>query len=367
MRIILCVATTLIALAAASCGGSSGPAAGGSQQTLEDVMAAVQGLDAEAREAKLLELAKAEGAKIVFWYSTMPKGKADRVIKAFEDAYGIGVTGQDTDSEAIVQRVTEEASAGVSTPDVIFTQPDAIQGLDDGGLLGPYAPGPGSLIPEEAVRDGGRFVGARSSITTLGWNTDLVAPGEAPRTWEELADPRWKGKLSLSPSDSDWYAYLFTYWVQHGKTEQEAQKLFEQIAANSVFVRGVTGRAEMLAAGDFSLTFTISSVIDGLARKGAPIAWQPSIQPAFVGFDGASLPKRPPHPAAAVLLVDWLISDAGQKAMDSADVSPSSGVSGLDFEYVLQDLDAYRAEREKWDGAYERLIALGTSIAAPDS
>lgn len=367
MRGLACVLGVLLALVAASCGGSGSSGSNGSAQTLDDVMAAIQGLDAKAREATLLELAKAEGGPIVWWYSTLPQSKNEHVIKAFEDAYGLKISGQDTDSAVIVQRVTEEADAGVSTPDVIFTTADAIQGLDDGKLLGSYAPGPGSTIPKEAVRDEGRFVGARDSIATLGWNTKLLKPEDVPKRWEELADPRWKGKLGLSPNDTSWYPSLLTYWVQHGKTQEEAQKLFEQIAANAVFIRGVTGRAELLASGDITIAHTYSSVIDGLVHKGAPLAWQPPVDPALVSFAGAALPKRPPHPAGAVLLVDWLLSEAGQKALGEADLGPSSDVPKLDFQYVLEDLDAYLADRKRWDTAYEKLVTLGTSMTAPDS
>jgi iron(III) transport system substrate-binding protein len=362
MKVLGCALSVLLALVAASCGGSGGT--GGSEsQSLDDVNAAIAGLDAQAREAKLVELAKAEDGDLVWWFTGMTAEKAEVILAAFKDTYGIEVTGRDSDSAEIVTRVTEEAGADVSTVDVLILSDLNVRSLEDAGLLGAYTRGPGSVIPEEAVH--GYWMGARTNFETVVWNTDLVKPEDAPTRWEDLADPRWKGQLAIPASGSDWYATLLAYWVANGRSEEEAQALFEQIARNAVFVSGRTNLGQQLAAGDFSIEMNSTSIIDGLAHKGAPVTWEPPVEPVLVNFTGPALPTAPQHPAKAVLFVDWLLSQAGQDVLAANDVTPSSIVPSLDFEYTTLDTDEYVANLDSWEDRYDRLVSLGTTIEAP--
>ncbi len=203
------------------------------------------------------------------------------------------------------------------------------------------------------------------NLATLAWNTDLVKPEDVPTSFEELADPKWKGQLAHPDDESDWYMSLYNYWVANGKSEEEAQQLFEQIATNAVFSNGRTGLGQLLGAGDFALGENTTSVIDRLAKKGAPVAWQPPVEPVLVTFTGPALPQNPPHPAKAVLFIDWMLSQAGQDALAAADVNPSSGFDDLDFETITLDVDEYVTNQDTWNDRFDRLISLGTSIEAP--
>ncbi len=347
---------------AAGCGGSGESSGQDGSQSLDAVLASIDGLDAAEREAKLVELAAAEGGTLL-WYSSMSERNAEDVVKAFKDAYGIDVQSYHGQGGEVFQRATEEASAGAASADVLYIGNEFVQGLDDKGLLGPYAPLTLEGLPEGSTRPG--WFGVSTSITGVTWNTDLVKPDDVPTSWEQLADPRWKGQVAIDPSDADWYYSLFKYWVANGKSEEEAQQLFEQIAANAVFVKGHSGQAQLLGAGDISLGVNFPSIIEDQQSDGAPVAWKPPVEPLIIDFTGASVLARAPHPASAVLFVDWLLSDDGKRVLEGVGQLPPSTLQDLGFNYFQTDSEDLSAHLDEWETRFEQLISLGTSIEAP--
>ena len=87
--------------------------------------------------------------------------------------------------------------------------------------------------------------------------------GQQPRRWEDLADPKWKGKLEMELSDVDWYKTLWEYWVKHGKSPQEADRLFTAMARNAAFVKGHTVMGELLGAGEYAVSASNYSFVTG--------------------------------------------------------------------------------------------------------
>jgi iron(III) transport system substrate-binding protein len=193
-------------------------------------------------------------------------------------------------------------------------------------------------------------------------NTDLVATEDAPRSWEDLADPRWEGQLVIDPGDVDWYATLWTYRVEAaGKSEDEADRLFEQIAANTVFFEGHTAQAELLAGAEFALGVNFADVVSPLAEEGAPLAWEPSVEPAAADISSLAVLADAQNPAAAVLFVDWLLSEPGQAALVGAGSLPvATGLQELEFDYALVDSESLVSRIDEWTERFDRLAQLGT-------
>lgn len=364
-RLAACGLALLVIALAAACGGGSGSGGGGSEQgaqSLDAVLAAIEGLDAEAREAALVELAAAEGGELL-WYATMSERDIEQVIAAFTEAYGIEVGYYRGKGGEVFQRAAEETAAGAPGPDLVNLGSEFVRGLNEEGLLGAYEPLSVEDLPADAVLD--RWFAISTSVVGLTWNTSLVPPGEVPRSWEELADPRWRGTVGIDPSDADWYYTLFRHWVDGGRTEDEAEALFEEIAANAVFVRGHTAQAQLLAAGDLSLGVNSVSIIDDLEGDGAPVAWTPAVEPLVVDYTGVAVLERAPRPASAVLLADWLLSDPGKQVLAEAGIRVPSELENLGYAYAKTDTEDLSANLEEWESRFERLIGLGTSIEAP--
>ena len=349
--VVLVVAGTLAALAA--CGGSPDAGTG-----FDEVFASIQGLSGEERRATLVELAQEEGAELS-WYTSMGGDDVPAVVDAFEDAFDLDVAVYRANSEAIVPRLLEEAKAGFQGADVVRVQGLAMINLNDEGILVDYAYPHRSSLIEGSAADG--WTADSFSTFVVSWNTKLVPESEQPKSWEALADPRWKGRLAIEAGDVNWYAALRRYWVdEEGKSEAEADRLFEAIARNALVVRGHTLLAQLMAAGEFAVGPNYRATVERTARDGAPLAWTPAVEPLFPEPQGVGLVQDAKHPAAAILFIDWLLSDGQEVLLELArDPASKDLVAAPDLEQRVIDVAEIAADQKRLSERYDRLLRLG--------
>lgn len=329
-----------------------GPASGGD---VDEVLAELEGLTGDERRTRLLELAQEEGELSL--YTSMSGPIADEVSGIFEDDFGIAVGLYRASSETVLQRLLEEADAGFSGADVVETNGTELYALGSEGVLLPVE----SPVTEDLV-EGAAFDGwttTRFNLFAVSWNTDLAE--QPPTTWEELADPSWDGRVAMELSDADWYMSLHDYWIEQGRSEDEIAQLFEGMADGALIVSGHTLMAQLLAAGEFaSATSNYSYIVQSLADEGAPVAWEPPVEPVIGRPNGVGLVQGVQHPAAALLFYEWMLTD-GQDTLLEQNIDPSRQdlVTTGDAELVIVDLDQYAAERDMWNDQYEELLQLG--------
>jgi iron(III) transport system substrate-binding protein len=349
----------------AGCGGSptagSGPgAAEGSAatQTYERINA----MSGQQRTDELVRCAEEEGRVSVYTSNT----DIDPLIEGFTDTYDIEADVYRGNSESVLQRVLQEQSASYYGNDVIETNALELNVLQREGLLSPY-----ESELRDAVREEGKaeaWTATRFNAFVIGWNTDLVAPGEEPKTFEELADPKWKGRLSMEVGDVDWFTAMYQHLVAQGKSEQEALELFRAVAANSQIAKGHTVQGELLSAGQFAVAVSAySHTVDNAAAKGAHVAWRPAqgeaAQPVVVRPNGVGLMANAAHPCAAMLFVDYELSE-GQQAVAEANrigatAEAAKALDGLDVVAVPEQelLD----NPKKWDDLYAEVTRSGSA------
>jgi iron(III) transport system substrate-binding protein len=349
---------------AAACGGSgdnsseeaASPAPVERASGYEETLAALEGLSGDERRAKLVELVEAEGG--LSFYTSMSPSVVDEVVSAFEDEFGIDVALYRATSEVVLARLMEEAAADFHGADVVESSGLEMVNLVAEGVLVPYeSPSAVEVVPE-ALADG--YTASRFNTFVVSWNTDLVAPGEEPKSWEELADPKWKGRLAVDGSDVDWFKTLWEHWVDQGMSEEEADRLAEAMAANFVVVNGHTVLGELMAAGEFDIGVNYLHIVENLAAEGAPLAWQPAVEPVFPRANGVGLVKGAQHPASAMLFYDWLLAE-GQEVLRDVNTTPvraDLGGTG-DLEQVAVDLASLAAEQETWTERWDSLVRLG--------
>lgn len=347
---------------ASACGGSGGSS--GAQQSLDDVLAAVQGLTGKARTDKLAELADAEGGELNV-YTSSSIDYMTELSDNFSDATNVDVSLYKTSSEALVERMVEEQKAGFHGSDVAETNTPGLIALDDKGILKPYASPSISKLVTGSV--GKSWIGDKSNTFVVAWNTKRVPKGEEPKSFEELADPKWKGRLVLETDDSDWYKTMWESLVASGKSPAEADRIFEAIAKNAAFVNGHSLMADLVAAGEFDVSLdSYLHTVKGLIDKGAPIAWEPAVEPVVTRLDGIAVVADAKHPAAALLYVDYVLGE-GQKTF--ADFYLTAARKDLSvppsIEHVAMDVPDYIAHEDEWTKRYEQLVRLGK--VGPDS
>jgi iron(III) transport system substrate-binding protein len=344
-------------LALAGCGGSVTTGAGSGDGG--DAYAKYASLTGANRTSELLAAARKEGGLTIYTSNT----DIDDLVAGFEKAYsGVKVNVYRANSETVLQRISQEAAANKTSNDIVDTNDFELSAMSEQHLLTPYnGPGKANLRPEASFRD---WTASRFNAFVVGWNTKLVPKGQEPKTIEELAGPKWKGRLSMEMGDWDWYLAWQTYLTQKkGMTEAQATQLFRSLAANSKMVKGHTVQGELLSSGQFGVALSVySHTVDKAAEKGAPVAWRPAIQPVMLRPNGLALMAEPKHPAAAMLWMDWVLT-AGQKIIaDATRIPAAKSVPGYTnpippgTQTFDVPIDKLRSQTKKWETAYDALV-----------
>lgn len=366
MRARLLILTILTALMAAGCGGSPTAQQEPEEKAdtgtgFEQVLGEIEGLSGQERTDKLVALAEEEGGTVNL-YTSLTSDVADEIGGGFEDAYDIEVALYRADSETVLRRLSEEAKAGFRGADIVETNGSELFNLNGEGVLAPYESDLQDGLVEGSVYEG--WTADRFNKFVVSWNTKEVPEGSQPKSWEDLADPKWDGALSLELGDVEWYKTLFEYWVEEGKTEEEAQKIFEDMAKGGLLIRGHTVMGELLSAGEFSIAASnYSYIVQNAIDDGAPVAWEPFVEPIISRPNGVALVNRAQHPASALLFVDWMLTDGQEILADfNLDVAREDLASAQGANEIFVDLPSLIAEQEEWTDRYEQLTALGKQV-----
>jgi iron(III) transport system substrate-binding protein len=365
MRLRALTAVVAAGAVLASCGGGPPGDQTASKQKgpngFEKTFAAIKGTTGKQRLDKLAALAKAEGGQLNL-YTSLTSDVEDDVAGAFKDAYGIDISVYRADSETVLKRLGEENRAGFRGADAVETNGPELFNLNNEGVLVDYQP-----VAQAGLVSGTKFPGwtaSRFNKFVVSWNTNLVKNGQQPKSWEELADPKWNGKLAFELGDVEWYKTLFEYFVKQGKTEAQAQKLFEDMARGARMIKGHTVMGELMAAGDATVEASnYSYLVDQLKAGGAPVDWRPAVEPIISRANGIGLVRRARHPATAALFEEWLLGD-GQKALakDHVDVARKDLASAKGVKEIRVDLPDLVAHEQEWTDRYEKLTNLGTQV-----
>jgi iron(III) transport system substrate-binding protein len=306
------------------------------------------------RTARLIDGAKREGTLTL--YSNAPTDDNAALVGAFTKAYGIKVNLWRASSEDIRQRALAEAKARRFEVDFILNNSPAMEALRGEKILQQVkSPFLADLVPSARPADR-EWVGFCFNVLVQAYNTNLVRKDELPGSYQELADPRWKGRLGLEVDDSDWFAGL----VEELGTEQGI-KLFRDIAATNGFSvrKGHTLLANLVVAGEVPLALTVFNyTAEQLKRRGAPIDWF-ALAPVVSMPNSIAVARAAPHPHAAVLFLDFMLSDAQSILAGRDYVVTSSRVASPLDRNALKVLDAARvlADGDKWQKLYTGAIA----------
>jgi iron(III) transport system substrate-binding protein len=370
-------AAVSVTLVLAACGGAppGSPSSGadGNEREQSTVAATakeaydrINGLSGQERTDALVECAEEEGELNVYTSNT----DMEDLIDGFTDEYDIDVSNYRAGSETVLQRVLQEDQAGYFGADVFETNALELGVASQEGLLYPYESELRDSVLE-AGREAEDWTATRFNAFVVGWNTDKVAPEEVPTSFEELAEPKWKGRISMELGDVDWFAALHDYYVEEQDwSEQEFTDLMTGMASNSQVVKGHTTQGELLSAGQFDVAVSsYSHTIDKAARKGGPVAWQPAtgepVQPIVTRPNGIGLMKTATNPCAAMLFVDFELT-GGQEVFKEA--FRIGSVEGTDN--PLSELESYAVpeqklldEPDKWNLAYADVIANGQAVS----
>lgn len=311
------------------------------------------------RDQKLLAGAKQE-AKVVVYTSLNTKDSVP-ITEAFEKKYGVKVELWRSSSEKVLQRAITEFRAGRYSVDAFELNGPELEQMWREGLLDKYNSPQGKNMPPAAFAKNGAYIADRFNFFTIGYNTNLVKPADVPKSYEDLLDPKWVGRIGIEASDTDWFGSMV-----HAMGEEKGMAFFRKLAAMKPQMRtGHTLMAELVASGEIPLAVDIyNHNAERLKVKGAPIAWK-ALEPTFGRPNGVSVAKQAPHPNAALLFVDFMLSLEGQKLIKKRNRVPASNKvdSNLnDFPYEMIDPVVVIDEAQKWEKRWSELFLKGQAI-----
>ena len=277
---------------------------------------------ATAADAVLIEAARREGR--VVWYTTQIVNQLVRPLgDAFEKKYGVKVDAVRADVSDIVLRIVNEAKAGRVQADV-FDGTATVPPLKRAGVVMKWQPDAAKQMPAQFVDQDGYWVANNLYVHTPVFNTQLVQRGTEPHGWNDLLDPKYEGKIAISSlvSSSSGPGLVGTVFADMG--EEKGTEYLKKLSGQRLVSLNAAARSmvDQVMAGEFSLglqAFNHHAVIS--AAQGAPVDWI-KWSPAMTVMSIVALTKDAPHPNAGKLLVDFLVSEEGQRIFAASDYIP---------------------------------------------
>ena len=302
------------------------------------------------RQKVLEEGARREGSLLLYTTGTQIKPLVDR----FEQKYPyLRVELARASSADTARKVLEEYRAGYEKVDAFELASHGLVVPRDENILQPFRSPELSAFVADAIEPGRHWVVVRESYTGIGFNSKLLPPDKAPKTYQALLEPQWKGKMAISGVSTTAVNWVGTMLIVHGA--DFVRKLGQQ----NIRIYNLTGRAlaNLMTAGEVMLSPTIyNSHVAASAEKGAPLGWfAPGTVP--VTDTGVALARKAPHPHAALLFIDFLMSKEGQVLYQELGYdSPRSDVAGAGArmeKVYLTNRGNYIREYEEWAKLYQ--------------
>jgi len=314
-------------------------------QTLAD-LANYSGPD---RTERLIAGAKKEGT--VTLYSSATLADQSAILKAFQAKYGIKIQQWRGSSEDIRNRALTEYSGGRFDVDVAETAGPDMEAMVREQLLQPVStPAAAQLIPQARMPHGG-WIATRLSVFVGAYNTDVIKRSDAPTRYEDLRDPKWKGKLGIESDDANWFLSVVGFMG-----EQKGLQLFRDIVmTNGMSIRkGHTLLANFVGSGEVPLALTAYSYrVEQMKNgEGAPVELL-YLPPVVALPTGAGVFKKAPHPNAALLLLDFYLTDAQRILADREAVPTDPRVKAPPKDLIFVDLPKFLDEGEKWTKLFQ--------------
>jgi iron(III) transport system substrate-binding protein len=307
-------------------------------------LAALAGYAGADREQLLFAGAKAEGK--VVWYTSLAGSSYKELAKGFESKYpGIKVDVYRAASNDLMARIKAEAQSRQYLMDTIETTLPLLKSLREDGLLAPYFSPHLAKYPEHAKEKTAKglfFWGVdRESFIGVGYNPTIIPESAVPKNFSDLLKPELKGKMGFATSDT---GVRMMGAILKFKGEEFARRL----KAQDISLHSVSGRAmaDLAISGEVPISPSIfRDHAMELKGKGAPVNWIP-MEAVPTNAGATSIMVQAPHPHAAVLMADFILSPEGQKILENLEFGSPSKDFGFKRWYPEGGLNTVQYDKE---------------------
>lgn len=308
------------------------------------------------RTQRLVDGAKKEG--LVTVYSSAVIADTNAIIQAFEKKYGVRVRLWRGSSDDILRRAVTEARGERYDADLAETAGDSMEGLQRERLLAELSSPVFAQLMPGAVMPHRGWIADRLSVFTVAYNTTVIKAAELPRSYADLTDPKWKGKLGVD-DEADDSSWLMSVAGAMGKDTGLA--LFRKIVAtNGISVRrGHTLLSNLVVAGEVPLALNVYGYrVAALKKSGAPIDGI-VLPPAFALPTGIGVLAKSPHPNAALLLLDFYLTDGQRILAERGNVPTNRTVAEPPPGVNLIDNGKFLDNEDEWTRLFKSTFAGG--------
>lgn len=265
----------------------------------------------------LVEKAQKEGK--VTWYSGLIIPDTQAIADAFMKKYpSIKVEYYRGNQRKILQKVLMEKKGGKNVADIVHSAGALLSIYRKEGVTQPYISPEAKDWPKGFMDPEGFWTTYYSAYHCFVYNTRMVSEAEAPKSYEDLLDPKWKGKIGMSTDESEWYQGVIDFMGREKGLEYMKRLGDQDIRTYS----GRTLTAQLMASGEFPIAKGVYHRSIQMIKKGAPIKVCEFPTPAPAALRCIQLHADAPHPNAGKLLIDFLISKDGQSMLNKLDRHP---------------------------------------------
>ena len=282
-------------------------------------------------EESILEGAKKEGRLSI--YESMTVTDINELQKKFTEKYPFIKTEMfRASSRGLYTRFTAEMKANRHAADIIGTAGPETYLLKKSGFLMEYATPEGQFYQKDFKNP--YWITLFIFPHVMGYNTRLVAPGEAPKSYQDLLNKKWEGKLAMDREDYEWFSNQ-----QEIMGEGKWLKFMEGLARQKIsFFRGKRLIGQLMAAGEFPVAVNVyAHVIEDIKRQGAPVTWVP-VEPVLASIHTIAISAHAPHPNCAKLFVDFIASKDGQQVISNLGRVPARMDVKLRYPNLVQGI-----------------------------
>ena len=295
--------------------------------TIAEVAEKVKSLKPQEKLEYLAKGAEAEGELI--YYGTLPIDEFLPLARTFNARYrAVALQHYFSPRQGILSRTLTEARAGRHAVDVIQVDLSYGYQLMNDNLVQPYQTSGPDRFYNATYDPNGYWHSMYHLTTALIYNTTSVKGEQAPKSYEDLLSPAWKGKMLFDPEAGYILAAMEESWGR-AKAVDYLTKLSQQDIS---YRRGGTLTTQVVTSGEYPIGIAINGETSAAIRdKGAPLGFR-VLSPKIVKPEGLFLAKSAPHPHATLLFAEWVLSDEAQTFLATT-LGKGSAMKGVRSKY----------------------------------
>jgi ABC-type Fe3+ transport system substrate-binding protein len=287
------------------------------------IVLASRGVLAQTSYPSLLSKARAEGS--VVWYTDLVVDQVVRPIAAlFKSTYGIELRFNRADSQQTILKILDEHGANRPAADV-FSITNGMQTLIEASAAAKFEAPNATMLPAGYRDPQSQWLTTTVYAMTPAVNTDLVPAAARPKTYEDLLHPRWAGKIAWKPNDvAGAPGFIGNILITMG--EERGMQYLRRLSGQKIKIVDSSSRGliDQVVAGTYPMVLQIANHHSAIsAKQGAPVDWLP-FSPSAIVLDTAGMVSHCPHPNAAQLLLNFLVSTEAQGIFAKADYLPAN-------------------------------------------